>query len=148
MSLHLPIKADSTSTFSTLIASHSLPPAVVDVFGSPRQVPILPYQHSSKWNATVNRQNKPFTIKFNTEGMPDGCGVKCGDFALRSTTIMTAMVVDGGRPVSFPNSIKKIQLRIVVSCSFSDPLIDALSDEWTLLSCSGRVMSQSTSRSR
>ena len=135
MSLHLPVRMDQVSTCSTLLP-HSISSPINP--SGPRCVPVLPWGHSSKWNVTVNRQTQPFTVAFHTEGVPQGYGIGCSDFALRSAAVMTTMVVDGGNLVHFPNSVKKIQLRIVVSCSFLDPLTGAFPDECVLSSYSGR----------
>ena len=80
----------------------------------PRHIPVLPYKHASKWNATMYKQSEPFTITFDAHGTPAGHGILHGYLTSHSAAIMSSMIVRGGEPACFPTSSRKIQLRIVV----------------------------------
>ena len=60
------------------------------------------------------KQSEPFTITFDTRGMPPGYGVQHVDLASYSAAIMSSAIIRGGEPVCFPTPNRKIQFRIVV----------------------------------
>lgn len=114
MSLHPQVKMDQSTPYSALSIGHDLSPPMIGEMGGPRVVPIIPYKHASKWNSTIYKQGDPFTVNFDTHGMPSGFGVKHGDLASYSASIMNTVIVRGGDPVFFPARGKRIQFRIVV----------------------------------
>lgn len=114
MSLHPSAKMVRSSTYSALMEIHNLPSSMMGIPAGPRSVPLLRFKHTSKWNSTVGKQHEPFTVSFETQGMPPEYGVKCEDFTFHSAARMAAVVVRGRDPVEFPTPRKKIQLRIVV----------------------------------
>jgi hypothetical protein len=139
MSLHSPIYSTQASTYSALSTG---PPSIVA--SEPRQVPVLPYKHASKWNSTMYKHPEPLTITFDTCDMPAGYGVQHADLASYSAALMNSVLVRGGEPVHFPTATRKIQLRIVV-CSIGHlhASVDSSPDAYISLFHSGPAMTMS-----
>ena len=110
MSLHPPIKADRSSTYSALVAVEDSPPLAGE-----RAVPIITWKRASKWNRDLYKPGEPFVVAFDTIGVDERRGVKSQELILRSPAMLDTMVVRGGELVGFPEQQDRIQLRIVVS---------------------------------
>lgn len=113
MTLHVPVTTFQTSMYSSL-SGHPDPSQSTGT-AHPKLVPIIPYKHTSKWKATVNKHNNPFTVNFETQQMPIGYGVSIAELTAYSISTVHKLVVRGPEVVGFPVELKKVQLRVVVS---------------------------------
>ena len=78
-----------------------------------RRVPILTYQHTSRWTSAIEKPSEPLRVTFDAHGAA-GRGVRHKDLASRGAAVMNNMIVRGGERVQFPTTERKIRFRIVV----------------------------------